>query len=311
MTASGGLRTLLKRSVEAALCRGGATRAARLRRRGGTLVLAYHNVVPRGGSCEGDRSLHLPQDDFARQLDLLRRTHDVVPLAALLDPPAPGARPRAVITFDDAYRGAVTAGVEELARRGLPATIFVTPGFLDGRSFWWDALAAPGRAGLAPEVRERCLGELRGIDADIRGWARGRGMPLREVPPHQAGAAEAELRAAHATEGITLGAHTWCHPNLAALAPAELEAEMVRPLAWLRERYTGTLPWLAYPYGLSTPAVEEAARRAGYEGAFRVEGGWMPRPGEPVRLHSLPRANVPAGASLASFELRTSGLLAR
>jgi len=302
------MRTLLKHSVEKVLCRGGAARAARRRRRGGTLVLAYHNVVPRGESCEGDRSLHLPQDDFARQLELLRCTHDVVPLSALFAPPAAGGRPRAVITFDDAYRGAVTAGVEELARRGLPATIFVTPGFLDGRPFWWDALAAGG-AGLAPEVRDRCLGELRGIDADVRRWAREQGLPLREVPPHQAGAAEAELRAAHATDGITLGAHSWGHPNLAALAPAELEEEMVRPLAWLRERFAGVLPWLAYPYGLASPAVEEAARRAGYEGAFRVEGGWMPRPGEPVRRHALPRANVPAGASLDNFELRTSGLL--
>ena len=57
--------------------------------------------------------------------------------------------------------------------------------------------------------------------------------------------------------------------------------------------------------------MEEAARGAGYEGAFRVEGGWMPRRAEELRRYALPRANVPAGASLEHFEMQTSGLLLR
>ncbi|HEX2188968.1 MAG TPA: polysaccharide deacetylase family protein [Longimicrobiaceae bacterium] len=305
------MRTLLKHSLEKVLCRGGFTAAARALRGTGALVLAYHDVVPHGESCEGDRSLHLPQRDFARQLELIARTHDVVPLDSLLAPPAPSRRPRVVITFDDAYRGAVTAGVEELARRGLPATIFVAPAFVDGGSFWWDALARPGSGGLAPEVRARCLGALRGRDAEIRRWARDEGLLLREPPPHQTGATLDELRAAAATPGITLAAHTWSHPSLPALGPEELEEEMVRPLAWLRERFPGVLPWLSYPYGHASPVVEEAARSAGYLGAFRVEGGWMPGDPADLRPYALPRSNVPAGASLEHFELRTSGLLAR
>lgn len=305
-----GVRTILKRSVERVLCGTGLARLARVHRRTGTLVLAYHNVVPEGGACGGDRSLHLPQREFARQLDLVQRTHEVVPLDRLFAPPA-GRRPRVVVTFDDAYQGAVTAGVEELARRGLPATVFVTPAFVGGRSFWWDALARPGDAGLPDELRRRCLTELRGQDAEIRRWAEDNGVAAGPVEPHQTGATEAQLEAAFRTEGITAAAHTWSHPNLAALRPDELEEEMVRPLAWLRERFPGVLPWLTYPYGLSSPAVEEAARRAGYRGAFRVEGGWMPRPGAAQRPHALPRSNVPAGASLEHFELRTSGLLVR
>ncbi len=301
------MRTILKRSIERVLCRSGLAGLARVYHRSGTLVLAYHNVVPEGGSGGGDRSLHLPQREFGRQLDLVQRTHDVVPLS-WLDAPAGGRRPRVVITFDDAYQGAVTAGVEELARRGLPATVFVTPGFVGGRSFWWDALSRPGE-GLPPGLRDRGLTVLRGRDAEIRRWAEESGVPSHPVEPHQTGATEAQLEAAFRTEGITPAAHTWSHPNLAALGPEELEEEMVRPLRWLRERFTGVLPWLTYPYGLTSPAVEEAARRAGYEGAFRVDGGWMPRGGAGARPHALPRANVPAGASLEHFEMRTSGLL--
>ncbi|HEV2735376.1 MAG TPA: polysaccharide deacetylase family protein [Longimicrobiaceae bacterium] len=302
------MRTILKRSIERVLCRGGLAGLARGYRRAGTLVLAYHNVVPDGGAGGGDRSLHLPQGEFARQLDLLQRTHDVVPLSMLSAPPE-GRRPRVVITFDDAYQGAVTAGVEELSRRGLPATIFVTPGFVGGKPFWWDALSRPGSDGLPPELRDRCLTVLRGRDADIRRWAAEHGVAAHGVAPHQTGASEAQLESAFRTGGITLAAHTWSHPNLTALRPEELDEEMVRPLAWLRERFPGVLSWLTYPYGLTSPAVEEAARRAGYEGAFRVEGGWMPRSGAGARPHALPRSNVPAGASLEHFEMRTSGLI--
>lgn len=300
------MRTVLKLAAEKVLCRSGLTRLARIRRRGGAVVLAYHNVVPDGEPCGGDRSLHLSQREFARQMDLVRRTHDVVPLSAIAAAPA-GGRPRVAITFDDAYRGAVTAGVEELTRRGMPATVFVAPDFVGGRSFWWDVLSRPGEAGPAPELRDRCLTLLRGRDADIRRWAGEHGLPLAEVPRHQTAATEAELEAACRTGEITLGAHTWSHPNLTALQGAELDEELVRPLRWLRERYAAVLPWLTYPYGLTSPAVEEAARRAGYEGAFRVEGGWMP-PRATGPRHALPRVNVPAGASLEHLELRTSGL---
>lgn len=302
------MRTVLKRSIERVLCRSGLAGLARLHRREGTLVLAYHNIVPEGGGGGGDRSLHLAQREFGRQLDLVQRTHDVVPLSQLAAPPR-GRRPRVVVTFDDAYQGACTAGVEELSRRGLPATIFVTPGFTGGKSFWWDALARPGDGGLPGALRDRCLTALRGRDAEVRRWAAERGVPLHAVAPHQTGATEAQLEAASRVGGITLAAHTWSHPNLAALDPDELEEEMVRPLRWLRERFEGVLPWLTYPYGLTSAGVEAAARRAGYEGAFRVEGGWMPRGGAAVRPHALPRSNVPAGASLEHFEMRTSGLL--
>ena len=83
------------------------------------LVVAYHNVVPDDWAGGGDRSLHLSRSDFIARLDVLQTTHDVVPLAALLDCTASSyKRPRAAITFDDAYRGAVTIGILELGAAG-------------------------------------------------------------------------------------------------------------------------------------------------------------------------------------------------
>jgi peptidoglycan/xylan/chitin deacetylase (PgdA/CDA1 family) len=303
------MRLLAKQIAEAGLIHSGVGAAVRLRRRRDALVLAYHNVVPAGKQPAGDASLHLPQRRFAAQLDALQRTHDVVPLETLLDEPVrPARRPRAVITFDDAYRGAVTAGVAELAARRMPATIFVAPGFVDGGSFWWDAVSRGGGVGLPDSVRTHALEALGGRDDAVRAWAlRQSGLMVDSVPGHARGASLEELHRAVQHDGITLGSHTWSHPNLTQASPSDLPDELTRPLEWLRSNFGRVIPWLAYPYGLSSPAVERAAAEAGYAAALRVSGGWLgPRRDRPF---ALPRLNVPAGLTLHGFRLRTSGLL--
>lgn len=300
------MNATLKRLAERTLVGVGVPGVARAWRRGGAVVLAYHNVVPAGEPVHGDRSLHLPQADFARQLDALRETHDVVPLDALFDPEPQGTRPRAVITFDDAYRGAMTAGLAELARRGMPATVFVAPGLL-GTAPWWDELSGPG--GLDDALRAHALDIFAGKAAEVRAWAAERGIAPRPLPHHQHIVTEDELARGAAQPGIALGSHTWSHVNLAVLDVAERETELARPMAWLAERLSSSIRWIAYPYGLSSPDVETDAARLGYEGAFRVSGGWMPRDGSAPR-HALPRLNVPAGVSIDGFRLRLAGLRA-
>jgi peptidoglycan/xylan/chitin deacetylase (PgdA/CDA1 family) len=303
------LREVLKHLLETALVRSQVPRALRPLVAGHGLVLAYHNIVPDGGRIAGDTSLHLPQQLFAWQLDYLVELCRVVPLDQLLAAPDPRAsRPQVAVTFDDAYRGAVTAGLEELASRGLPATIFVAPAFVGGRTFWWDRLSESGAAGPAPAVRRHALDACRGVDAEVATWAAGAGVTSQAVEPHMRVASEEELGAAVRQGGITLGSHSWSHPNLTRLgSPQDLEHELTAPLSWLRDRYEAVRPWLAIPYGISSPEVERAAGRAGYSAAFRVSGGWLPAARSD--LLALPRLNVPSGLSRNGFALRCAGLL--
>ncbi len=275
-------------------------------RRGRTLVLAYHNIVPDRVEATGDRSLHLPRQHFADQLDVLVETCDVIPLAAVLCERPPDARPAVAITFDDAYQGALTLGAAELRARRLPATMFAAPGLLGGYSFWWDALA--GSDGLSDAVRDYALGALRGDGEAVRKWAARIGKPLREMPDWGRSGTEPELRAWVAAESLTVGVHTWCHANLSRLAAREVEDELTKPLAWLRDRLgTDILPWLTYPYGLSTHAAAAAAKTAGYDAALGVTGGWVERPiGDP---YLLPRLNIPAGLTTKGFRLRLAGIV--
>ena len=302
-------RSRLKSTIERGLVSSGLTRLARSSHRSEVLVLAYHNIVPSGKLTFGDRALHLPQCTFAAQLDLLLETHDVVPLETVLEPPPNRVkRPRVVITFDDAYQGAVAAGVQELAKRGLPATVFVAPAFVGGRSYWWDALADPA-TGLSADLRHRALAELGGKDGVIRRWATDAGHRAHQVPAHATAAIEEQLRSALSYPGITVGSHTWTHPDLTALDPTDVELEVARPLAWLRKRFESVVPWLTYPYGLSSPPVERAVAAAGYVAALRIEGGWFGSH-MPNRF-ALPRLNIDSAVSIDGFVIRAAGLLVR
>ena len=89
---------------------------------------------------------------------------------------------------------------------------------------------------------------------------------------------------------------------------SELAEELTRPLEWLRARFGATLPVLTYPYGLQSTAVQRAADQAGYQSAFLITGGWLPRTDLQRQRFALPRLNVPAGLSLRGFEMRVSGL---
>ena len=301
------MRTPLKRITEFLLLRSGPASVARILSSRHSLVVAYHNVVTQEEQHWGDASLHLSLDQFVTQLDLLADTHEVVPLPALLSPSRGSGRPRAAITFDDAYRGAVTLGVSELAARGLPATIFVAPSFVGGGSFWWDALA-DGVTGVVPEsTRTHAIENLCGRDRAIRDWATAESMNVRRPPFLATAASEEELRSTCGAPGITVASHTWSHPNLARLSGQELDDELTRPLEWLRHRFANVIPWLTYPYGRTSAESAIAAANAGYQAALLITGGWMTN-----RTRSrffLPRVNIAAGLSANGFALRASGLI--
>lgn len=296
------MRRAVRTLVERLLVDGGVTRLSARLRAGRTLILGYHNVIRERETFDGNRSAHLDFDDFRRQLDLLQESGQVRPLEAVLRGDEPSETPAYVLTFDDAYRGAVRNALPELRERGLPATVFVSPGLLGTDGFWWDVVPVPPWEHPAP------LGELRGEDAAVKQWAREAGMRLRVVPPSMWACDPAELEAEVSGTSITLGCHTWSHPNLARLEDEEVGDQILRALEWLRAGRSRWIPWIAYPYGLSTESVRRMASRLGLEGGVRITGGWLPQSVQDPM--DLPRLNVPAGMTERGFLLRLAGLRA-
>lgn len=299
-------RSFVKGRLEKALASPVAAAIAQHRLRGKRLILAYHGIVPDGATSAGERALFISQRKFGEQLDWLASIADVAPLERI-DEPGDG-RPRVAITFDDAYRGAVNEGMRELALRGLPATIFVAPGRLNGHVFWWDALSHRTRT-LEEKVRLHALHTLGGSDERVRAWAAAADLASADALPAYAKTANhAELREALAIPGITVGSHSWSHANLAFLGAPDMRAEVELPRDWLRAQFGAkAIPWLAYPYGLDSEQTRRAVADASYSGALRIGGGWH-RPSD-VSAFARPRLSISGSLSLAGFRARLLGAM--
>ena len=160
---------------------------------------------------------------------------------------------------------------------------------------------------MTDEGRRHALEELRGEESAVRSWASAAGLGLGSVPDLWRSASAEELAAA-VYPGLTLGSHSWSHPNLARLSAAEIGRELAASHDWLVDRFPRFYaPWLAFPYGRFSREVCDAAGTRGFAGALRIDGGWsrLPLP-DPL---AAARMNVPAGVSTDGFALRLSGLM--
>ncbi len=278
-------------------------RAARLLRRGGT-ILCYHNVVPDGAAGESATpTLHMPLGRFEAQVRWLARHYEIVRLGELMERVARGEQLLnvAALTFDDGYVGSFQHAVPLLTRLGIPATMFVVaeaPGCWD--SFWWDHPDLP--PSLAPTRLRYMLDELWGDE-----HAMPRATGLRSCPPVPPCLQPAgwHVIAAAARQGVEIGVHSVTHRRLPRLTDAELQREVVMSRQVI-ERETGVAPdFFAYPYGLWDERVRAAVRAAGYRGAVTVDPGLTPAGADPWALR---RVAIPASLSDAAFRAYAAGL---
>jgi len=124
------------------------------------LILFYHGVTD---AVSDPWRLHMPPAHFAEQLEVMRRYGTLLRLDALVSGLQNNELPRRsiVVTFDDGYANNLTEAVPLLEKYDVPATIFVTTGYL-GRAdeFWSDELERlvlhPGR--LPERLRLRING---------------------------------------------------------------------------------------------------------------------------------------------------------
>lgn len=300
------MRPLIKPPFEKMLASRWVGSVTKQRVRNKRLVLAYHGIMPDDAPLAGEQSLFIRRAEFAAHLDLIRSVADVAPLHRLDE--AGDGRPRVAISFDDAYYGAVSDGIDELVQRKLPATIFVAPGRLGGSVFWWDALA-DHTGYLDDQTRDYALESLSGTHEKVRSWAKANELPWTEdLPPYARTSSIDYLREAVQRPGITVGSHSWSHRNLARLSAVDVLIELQRSRAMLRSHFGAKcIDWLAYPYGRESAAAQQIVAGASYTGALRVDGGWYDATTSSV--FSRPRLNVPAGLSVSRLKAHLMGTL--
>lgn len=272
-------------------------------------ILIYHRVLS-----EPDEVLKWEVDEveFARQMDVLSRNFNVLPLLDAVRKLTSGQLPaRAVaITFDDGYLDNYTTAYPILKRYGLHATFFAATGCIREGIMWNDRIIEAIRgaeekqidlrgAGLdvypstgAREKRasiQQILGQLKYMDTGRRA-----DIARAVTEAMTARAPRLMMEPSHVRElyerGMGIGAHTVAHPILAQLRPSQAWAEIVQSKSELEEMIGGEVALFAYPNGRPGRDYRwsdlEMVREAGYEAAVSTAWGTASRGSD---IYQLPR----------------------
>ena len=195
-----------------------------------------------------------------------------------------------VITFDDGYRDNLLVAKPLLEQHGLPATVFVTTGYVGpGRDFWWDELetfcASAGVASrelweeLKPLAHEERTEQLDALWASIDVPRPEPSLPL----------SQAELERLADGGLVALGAHTVTHPHLSSLPVSAQRHEIEASKAYLSEIAGHSVRDFSYPHGDFSQDTLALVRSAGLETACTTHS--MPVTRKTSRFE-LPRIQV-------------------
>jgi len=264
-------------------------------------VLTFHGLCE-GSSATGvlDSSLHLPVSTFRAVCQHLKNAYKVMPLAEMIRQVNVGQtlpRGAVAITFDDGLSSNYHLGFPVLKELGLPATIFLATGFLDGtHHLWFQEVDALLKArGASTEELFQTLHRLKTLpDPEMHAEIAKLGSAGVDSPPDVTLPMTWEqAREMKASGLIDFGGHTHTHPILARCS-VEQQAEEIRRC---RDRITaelGSAPKLfAYTNGGPTDFTADTQRllaEHGFEAAFTMM---------PARLtassasHALPRYGNP------------------
>ncbi len=233
------------------------------------VVLCYHSIHPTKSFASATPEI------FELQLAWLKATCDIVPFAEFIGPSGCNGAPRhrVAITFDDGYADNHEYAFPLLQKYGTPATFFLTAGLVEND----------------PDVLERFRLLRQCSYDDIRplGWPQ-----IREM----------------SAAGMEFGAHTYSHPNLAALDKWESYTEMRQSKAIVENRIGLPVLLLAYPFGKPgrhfTAETVDLAARVGYAGAAAVLfRGVLPTDSK----FAIPRFFITRGDDLETLRQKITG----
>lgn len=282
-------------------------------------IIAYHDVTQAPFS----PSMHVSIRTFAEHLAfVISAGYQLIPLTELIARRLAGRSVRrcVALTFDDAYHGVLEFALPVLRRLAAPATVFVATGYVRAKGaarYWWDRVnwvverADPVISGQMLDALGQASASSDQMRATLCGTYGGRlnsewneviaaaervtgAVPERSLT-------EAELGDLARDDLIDFGCHTDSHPALPALPAREQRDEIASSYAWLKERLPRVRPFLAYPYGLYDRTTISAARAAGMEAAFSIEGRAA---GSHFDLYSCPRIGLAEVNNVRSVRLR-------
>jgi peptidoglycan/xylan/chitin deacetylase (PgdA/CDA1 family) len=300
----------------------GADRALRSWTQGRGAILTLHQVRPwRPRGFAPNRMLEVTPEFLDLTITRARQAGFVfVRLDEVLDRLRDEtSEPFLCLTFDDGYRDTLEHALPVLRRHGTPATVFLTPGFIERTApLWWldleEALRradnveanlgegghllscaddAARSAAFATIYRALRSGPEQRLQEVIGGLARRSGVDSAGVAAEQC-LDWAGVKQLAAEPLIDIGAHTMTHPMLAKHTLSDAQRELEQSRSVLAERLGRKVRHVAYPVG---DAASAGAREFRLAGDLGFETGVTTRPGMLFPAHAghpmaLPRLSL-------------------
>lgn len=232
-------------------------------------VLIYHRVLPRPDPLFPGES---DAENFDHQMKQLAGCFKIISLLDAVHGLREGKLPprAACITFDDGYADNAEIALPILQKHGIPATFFVSTGFLDGGRMWNDTVIelirrAPGvtldlasiglgqfETGTLPQRRQAIhsvLDALKYLPLEVRRSTVEEMCALIPViPAGNLMMTSDQVRLLHGA-GMEIGGHTVNHPILARLENDAARAEIAHGKETLEGIIRAPVRLFAYPNG--------------------------------------------------------------
>jgi peptidoglycan/xylan/chitin deacetylase (PgdA/CDA1 family) len=295
----------------------GLARVARGLQEGQPCILTFHGLREDSDPGLIDAELHTPVSVFRDICRHLSSRYRVCSLSALVDAlqrrlPLPDGT--VALTFDDGYASNYSLAYPILQEFNLPATLFVTSGFVDRtQSLWFHRMEyayahSPLRAEYAKAAAYLKALPQENLEEETAGLESKLGARLRECDPAPAifePLTWNQIREMQASGLVEMGGHTQTHLILGRCGRETARREIQQSFERLAVE-TGVKPRLfAYPNGQPgdyTAGTAELLAETGFTSAVTMSPGFV-QPG--TSRFEIPRYGAPM--SVAETEATVSG----
>ncbi|WP_323750783.1 polysaccharide deacetylase family protein [Marinobacter sp.] len=266
----------------------GILQAARFLARNHPRILMYHRISPDGAP--GTISV----DQFRKQMKLIKKSFNPISLSKLIELHEKGITPRhaVAVTFDDGYSDFGDYAFPVMKEEGIPATLFITTGFVNGDIWLW-----PDQIKFAIEnASDNEKIRISGIDEDLNfvknknecwskiadyGLSLGQedrlsmieelyiklGLSLPRKAPSMFRPVSWDDIKEMMRFGLNVESHSVNHPSLVNLNWTQLKSELSKSRDKINEVLGIESNVFCYPNGLErdiTVEIECCVRKAGY-----------------------------------------------
>ncbi len=284
----------------------------------GLVALGYHRIGRAGDSLFDHGLWSASAEAFDEQLRFLKENYDIIQSCDLLDVQNITRGRHVIVTFDDGYRDNYGIAYPILKSHRVPATFFVTTGFIDQPKIaWWDEISwmvrssSKDRLPAGHWIPETVAFEEPNREEAVRTLLRVyKTLPLNSTEAYLdylaqiTGSGRLDPSAAAdlwmtwdmiremQAGGMHIGGHTVTHPMLSNVSHEQQEREIIGCADRIYDETGQRMVCFSYPdggRGQVSPETRQYLAQAGVKFAFSYYGGFRTsRDWDPYDIRRVP-----------------------